>query len=100
MYTSEELLDSIIEEMYGLFKALISGNYAGFCTLFSDMISKLASLRTGMKSDKAAKDAQIEDLKGQLKRALEPEEPEPGGITVGGDTTIYNYNPRTNGGDE
>ena len=100
MYTSEELLDSIIEEMYGLFKALISGNYAGFCTLFSDIISKLASLRTGMNSDKAAKDAQIEDLKCQLKRALKPEEPEPGGLTVGGETFTYNYDPNNNEGGE
>jgi hypothetical protein len=91
MYTSEELLDSIIEEMYQLFKALISGNYAGFCTLFSDMISKLASLRSGMKSDKAAKEKQIKDLEDQLKRALEPKPLSPGQVTIGGETTTFNF---------
>ncbi|MBO5917363.1 MAG: hypothetical protein J6Q14_01180 [Oscillospiraceae bacterium] len=96
MYTSEELLDSIIEEMYGLFKALISGNYAGFCTLFSDMISKMAALRTGLKNDKAAKDKQIEDLKAQIQRMAS--EPEPGGTSLGGETTVYNYGPTTNEG--
>ena len=98
MYTNEELLDSIIEEMYGLFKALISGNYAGFCTLFSDMISKMASLRTGLKNDKAAKDKQVEDLKAQIKRLTA--EAEPGGTSLGGETTVYNYGPKTNEGGE
>lgn len=91
MYTSEELLDSIIEEMYQMFKALISGNYAAFCTLFSDMISKLASLRKGLKSDKAAKEKQIKDLEDQLKRALEPEPLGPGQVTIGGETTTFNF---------
>lgn len=90
MYTIHEIIDSLIEEHYALFKALASGDYTGFCTLYADIMSKLAALRTGAKEHEAAKAAQIEDLKVQLKRALTPE---PGGETIGGETAHYNYDP-------
>lgn len=90
MYTWRELLDSIIEEMYAMFKALISGNYTGFCTFFADMISKLTALREGLEKDAKAKQAQIDDLEAQLRKANEPVF-EPGGQTVGGETTRIDF---------
>ena len=51
MMTDRQLLDSIITEMYELFKALISGNYTGFCALFADILSKLGALRKDMTPD-------------------------------------------------
>jgi hypothetical protein len=90
MYTNSELLDSVITEMYEMFKALISGNYVRFCAAFADIISKLGSLREGLKKQTDADNACIEDLKNQLKRATTIE-PEPGGETVGGETVKYNY---------
>ena len=90
MYTIHEIIDSLIEEEYALFKALISGNYAGFCVAFSDIMSKLAALRAGAKQDEDDKKAQIDDLKAQLKRANEPN-PEPGETVIGGVTKTYNY---------
>lgn len=44
----KQLLDSIITEMYELFKALISGNYTGFCAVFADIMQRLAALRSGL----------------------------------------------------
>ena len=90
MYTWKELLDSIMEEMYAMFKALISGNYTGFCTFFADMISKLSALREGLEKDAKAKQAQIDDLEAQLRKALEPVVEE-GGVVVGGETTRIDY---------
>lgn len=92
MYTCTELINSIIVEMYEMFKALVSGNYAIFCSGFSDIMSKLTALPKGIADDKAAKDAQIEDLKAQIQR-LRDENAE-SGITVGGGTETYNYDPR------
>ena len=91
MYTSDEMLDSIITEMYELFKSLISGNYAGFCTIFADIISKLAALRKGLKDERAAKEKTIKDLEEQLKRATTPEPLGPGEQTIGGETTVFDF---------
>lgn len=90
MYTWKEILDSIIEEMYALFKSLISGNYTGFCSFFVDVLSKLSALREGMEKDAKAKQAQIDDLEAQLRKALEPVVEE-GGVVVGGETTRIDY---------
>lgn len=87
MYTGQELMDAIITEMYELFKALISGNYTAFCTLFADIMSRLAALRKGMKDDAEAKAKQIESLRAQLERATTPAQPAPGGEIIGGQTT-------------
>ena len=90
MYKSNEIVDSIIEEMYGLFKQLITGNYAGFCAMFSDIISKLAALRKGLKDEQDAKQRQIDDIKAQLERATRPD-PGPGEQVIGGGTTEYRF---------
>jgi hypothetical protein len=92
MYTSTELVNSIIVEMYEMFKALVAGNYAVFCSGFTDIMSKLTALRKGIDDDKAAKDTQIEDLKAQIQRLRNDAE---SGITIGGGTETYNYDPRT-----
>lgn len=94
MYTSDELLDSIITEMYEMFKALISGNYAGFCTIFSDIISKLAALRKGLKDERSAKNKTIKDLEEQLERATKPVPLGPGEQTIGGETTTIDFGVR------
>lgn len=96
MYSSSEILDSIIEEMYRLFQALITGNYSNFCTLFADIISKLAALRKGLGEEQASKERQIEELRAQLERATRPD-PGPGEQVIGGGTTEYHYGPRTDG---
>lgn len=88
--TNSQLLDSIITEEYEMFKALVAGNYAQFCAMFADIISKLASLRGGLKDEQKAHDECVEDLKAQLKRALTPET-EPGGLVVGGETHNINF---------
>ena len=93
MYSSNEIVDSIIEEMYKLFQALITGNYSNFCALFADIISKLAALRKGLKSEQATKEDQIADLKAQLERATHLD-PGPGEQVIGGETTEYHYGPR------
>lgn len=93
MYTNSELLDSVITEMYTMFKHLISGNYTGFCAAFADIISKLCSLRDGLKKAEEAHKEQIEDMKAQMARAI-ADKPEPGGKIIGGETTTYNYDPR------
>lgn len=90
MYNVHEIIDSLIEEQYAMFKALVGGNYSGFCTLYADIMSKLAALRKGAKEDDEAKKAQIEDMKAQLRRALESKV-EPGGSVEGGETETYNY---------
>ena len=96
MYTSTELINSIIVEMYEMFKALVSGNYAVFCSGFSDIMSKLTALRKGIEDDKSAKDRQIEDLKALIQRLRdESAESAESGITIGGGTETYNYDPRT-----
>lgn len=93
MYTNSELLDSVITEMYTMFKHLISGNYTGFCAAFADIISKLCSLREGLKKEEAEHKKCVDDLTKQLEYATTPET-EPSGSVVGGKTTTYNYNPR------
>lgn len=91
MYDINQMIDSVIEEQYALFKALISGNYTGFATLYADIMGKLAAMRDGVKSDAEAKKKQIEELKEQLRRATEPPEfPEGGGI-IGGDTVTLDF---------
>ena len=93
MYSTQEIIDSIIVEMYEMFKALVSGNYAVFCSGFSDIMSKLTALRKGIEDDKTAKDRQIEDLKAQIQRLRD--ESADSCITIGGGTETYNYDPRT-----
>lgn len=93
MYSTQEIIDSIIVEMYEMFKALVSGNYAVFCGGFSDIMSKLTALRKGIEDDKTAKDRQIEDLKAQIQRLRD--ESADSCITIGGGTETYNYDPRT-----
>ena len=97
MYSSDELLDSIITGMYEMFKALISGNYTGFCALFADIISKLAALRKGLKSEAAAKEKTIRELEKQLERATAPAPAGPGEEVIGGETTTYDF--RDNAGE-
>ena len=96
MYSSNEIVDSIIEEMYKLFQYLITGNYSNFCALFADIISKLAALRKGLKDEQASKERQISELRAQLERATHPD-PGPGEQVIGGETTEYHYGPRTDG---
>lgn len=92
MLTNSELLDSVISEMYEMFKALLSGNYALFCAAFAEIMSKLCSLRDGLRKDAEATDKCINDLKAQLKKATTLE-PEPGGKVIGGETTTFNFDP-------
>lgn len=91
MYDINQMIDSIIEEQYALFKGLISGNYTAFCTLYADIMGKLSALRDGVKKDADAKNKIIEDLKAQLNCALQPQEmPENGGI-IGGETVTLDF---------
>ena len=91
MFDVHQIIDSIIEEQYGMFKGLVSGNYSAFCTFFADIMGKLAALREGVKKDEEAKNAQIEDLKAQIKR-LHDLEVEDGGRIEGGETKSFDYN--------
>ena len=89
MFNIHEMIDSIIEEQYSLFKGLVAGNYTAFCSLYADVMGKLAALREGAKKDADAKAAQIEELKRQLERALNPEELS--GNIIGGETVTYDF---------
>lgn len=93
MLTNSELLDSIISQMYEMFRALLTGNYAVFCAHFAEIMSKLCSLRDGVRKENELYDQHIKDLKDQLKRATTLE-PEPGGTVIGGGTITYNFDPR------
>lgn len=93
MLTNSELLDSIISQMYEMFRALLTGNYAMFCAHFAEIMSKLCSLRDGVRKENELHDQHIKDLKDQLKRATTLE-PEPGETVIGGETTTFNYDPR------
>ena len=91
MFDIHQMIDSIIEEEYALFKGLVGGNYTAFCTLYADIMGKLAALREGAKKDADAKKAQMEELKRQLERASTPQEfPESGGV-IGGETVSYDF---------
>lgn len=91
MYDINQMMDGVIEELYTLFKALVSGNYTGFCALYSDMMSKLAAMRDGIKSDADAKARQIEELKEQLARATADVDIPEGGGVIGGETVAYDF---------
>ena len=71
MYTGEQLINSIITEINELFKCLVIGNYAGFCTIYADIVSKLAALKDGVKANAEAKAKEIDGLKDQLKKMSE-----------------------------
>ena len=90
MFDIHQMIDSIIEEEYALFKGLVGGNYTAFCTLYSDIMGKLAALREGAKKDEDAKKAQMEELKRQLERAL-ADDGEIHGNVIGGETVTYDF---------
>lgn len=90
MFDIHQMIDSIIEEEYALFKGLVGGNYTAFCTLYADIMGKLAALREGAKKDAEAKTAQMEELKRQLDRALS-DDGEIHGNVIGGETVTYDF---------
>lgn len=67
MYTSSELIDSLIVDLNDAPKALVSGQYIRFCGIIDQMGQKLINLRNGVKSDLDNKTKIIEDLKQQLR---------------------------------
>lgn len=91
MYTSAELIDSIITEQQELFKALIIGNYPAFCTIYADVVSKLAALRKGVESDAEAKKKEIDALKARLNELTEQTQVK-GAKIIGGEIVEIDMN--------
>lgn len=69
IYTSIELVDTIIGDLNNLPKNLIEGQYIQFCTVVAAMGQKLVALRKGITADIDSKNKTIEDLKQQLRNA-------------------------------
>ena len=60
---NEGLCDSLIMDLNGLVKALVSGQYIQFSGTITTMTKKLANLKAGIRADLESKDKIIEELK-------------------------------------
>lgn len=67
VYTSEELIDTIIVDCNDAVKSLASGQYLQWCNLMATVANKLYNLKKGVADDLAQKNNTIEDLKEQLR---------------------------------
>lgn len=63
LYSNAGLCDTIIQDINGLVKSAISGQYIQFCAGITAITQKLINLKTGIENDLAAKDKRIEELK-------------------------------------
>lgn len=69
VYTSAELIDSIIVDLNNIPKELMCGQYINACSVISQMARKLINLKKGVTDDIDNKNRIIEDLKNQLRNA-------------------------------
>lgn len=67
IYTSVELVDSIIIDLNNIPKELMCGQYINACSVISQMATKLIKLKKGITDDMDNKNRIIEELKNQLR---------------------------------
>ena len=60
---NEGMCDSLVIDLNGLVKMLISGQFIQFCAKIPEMVVKLNNLKKGIKADIESKDKIIEELK-------------------------------------
>lgn len=63
LFSSDELIDSMIVDCNNIPKRLAEGQYIAFCGLIFQLGQKLARLKEGVKNDLKARDDSIEELK-------------------------------------
>lgn len=93
MYTNSELLDTIITQMYDMFKALITGQYVLFTAAFTELMSKLSSLKKGIEKDEKMHRQQVKMLEDQLEAATAPRPTGDGDVVVGGERFEFRAGP-------
>ena len=67
LFTNEELVDTIINDLNDVIKTTISGNYILSASYITQISQKLINLKKGIADDMKHKNETIEDLKQQLK---------------------------------
>ena len=67
LYSNEEIIDTIINDLNEVIKNAMSGNYVTSCTYVTYITQKLINLKKGIADDMRHKNEVIEDLKQQLK---------------------------------
>ena len=67
LFTSEELIAVMIQDLNSLPKFLIEGQYIAFCDQIAKMGQKLINLQKGIKADMDNRNNTIEQLKNQIK---------------------------------
>ena len=63
LYSNAGLCDTIIQDINGLVKHAVSGQYIQFCAGVTAITQKVINLKTGIENDLSAKDKIIEELK-------------------------------------
>ena len=86
IYNREEFIKKILDALN-----LITVTGAKNALLLSSAFQMVNALGKGMDDEIAAKNAVIESLKEQLKRATEPAQDNPGGDVVGGQHYDYQF---------
>lgn len=69
LYNSEELIDTLIQDLNNLPKHLIGNQFILFCATVEMMGQKLYKLKDGIRHDMADREETIADLKDQLRQA-------------------------------
>ena len=72
LYSNEEIIDTIINDLNDVIKNAMYGNYVSSCTYVAYITQKLINLKKGISDDMRHKNEVIEDLKQQL-RLYNPE---------------------------
>ena len=67
LYTSSELVDSLVIDLNNITKELVDGQFIRFCSIISQMGQKLINLKKGIDADLSSKNKIIEQLKDQLR---------------------------------
>ena len=67
LFTNEELIDTIINDVNAVIKNALSGNYVLSCSYITQITQKLVNLKKGIAEDMNHRNKTIEDLKQQLK---------------------------------
>lgn len=86
IYNREEFIKKILEALN-----LITVTGAKNALLLSSAFQMVNALGKGIEDEIAAKNAVIESLKEQLKRATELQQDDPGGDTIGGQHYDYHF---------
>ena len=67
LYSTSELIDSLIVDCNNAVKSCINGQYIQFCNTMVQMVQKLANLKTGVSNEMKNRDETIEMLKRNIR---------------------------------